>query len=323
MKHIIDFDTGCGTLSSVFDGVLDYTVSYNYGLNENNLTPYNLIHLNNFDIEDAPNIDVDLFIGTPHLGNEISKRGRANIDFSELNNCLNLISLKNPEVIILAVLKNGFIFLNDYSLNKQVCYTVDNYPTVDYIVYILSCLGYFVDRFIIDEANFGIPQHKEFVFYVGKKDEFSSLLKKINQYRVDELAKPIDFLRQFDVMDSVHVWNHDKNTRYESVCSLIQEGSNAKKTKEVSQCSGYYRLRSDVPCKPLRHDFYRVSSRGPSIHPTKNRPLTLLEGAYLSGIYGNIWEKNADKKIVADMISRAVAPSVARIVKKVVLENVV
>ena len=83
MKHIVDFDTGCGTLSSVFDGVLDYTVSYNYGLNENNIIPYNLIHLNNFTIEDAPNIDVNFFIGTPHLGNEISKRGQANIDFSE------------------------------------------------------------------------------------------------------------------------------------------------------------------------------------------------------------------------------------------------
>ena len=136
-------------------------------------------------------------------------------------------------------------------------------------------------------------------------------------------AKPIDFLKQFDKCNSIHIWNHDKDYQYADICSFIKQGSNAKKTKEISQVSGYYRMRPDVPCNPLHHDFYRVSSRGPSIHPIEDRPLTILEGAYLSGIYMNLWEQNVNKKIAGDMISRAMAPSVSWILKKVLLRNLV
>ena len=234
-----------------------------------------------------------------------------------------LISLNKPKTVLISILKNGFFSINDSNMNSEVYYTVDGYPTQDYIVSILSQCGYFVDRFIIDEANFGIPQHKEFVIYIAQQKEFEPLIKQINKHKENKVAKPIDFLKQFDKYTSVHIWNHDEDYQYSDVCSYIKQGSNAKKTKEISQISGYYRMKSDVPCNSLHHDFYRVSSRGPSIHPIKDRPLTILEGAYLSGIYMNLWEQNVDKKIAGDMIARAMAPTVSWMLKKVLLRNLV
>lgn len=323
MNWITDFDTGCGTFSSGFEDGRDYAVLYNYGLKRDNTVPYNNNHLKEFVPYDDDKQFSDFFICAPHLGNRISRRGRANFDIYELNHCLALISLNNPDTVLISILKNGFYSLNDPKLNSDVYYTVDGYPSQDFVVAILSQCGYYVDRFVVDEANFGIPQHKEFVVYVAQKKDFDPLIKQINKYRDNKLAKPIDFLKQFDKMNSIHIWNHIKDYQYNDICSKIKPGSNAKATKDISQVSGYYRMRPDVPCNSLHHDFYRVSSRGPSIHPVEDRPLTILEGAYLSGIYMNLWEQNVDKKIAGDMIARAMAPSLARKIKKVVVQNLV
>ena len=82
----------------------------------------------------------------------------------------------------------------------------------------------------------------------------------------------------------------------------------------MSQNSGYIRLDADKIAPSLSYDFYKVSSKGPSINPWYDRPLTIREGARLFGLTDDfIWSNNLHRKEVAMMIYESFYPKISEL----------
>ena len=274
MINIIGYDSGVGTIFHEFDKNSHFFVNKNTALTFRNEDIFTSHLSKGFKSDDEGDT---LYIGYPHIPNKISRRGAGNFDMSDINNCLIDISLNMYDNILLILPQKAIPFLQIYSEVKK---TVDDWPTNDYISVSLFNAGYNVDFFTIDESSFGIPQHKVFGFYFASKNDFKPLSNKISNYFSKKAVTIGDKLK--NITDDSILNNHFPDYSRRSICHEITPGSNAKKTSTLSQISGYIRLRENEVSKDLGVDFYKVSSRYPSIHPWYDRPLTIREGAYLS-----------------------------------------
>ena len=303
---IVDFDCGCGGFSKGFEDSNFFEVKYNGFLNEKNLFCYNNTHSGDFALKDTPPSDFDLAIFMPiYISFSSNKKSVKNF----LPQSFSFIKKTFPANIFFITNQNIFPSLKK---SPQVMKLSNNYPTNDIISCFLLDLGYYVYNFVIDGANFGLPQHHYYNIYWASRTIPENILIK-NLYGTNE--KPTKTVADFlsDIYDESYLSWHIPNYNSENICSEIKQGFGAKNTKTVSKNRGYVRLAWDKTAPSLSHDFYKTSSKSPSIHPLFNRPLTIREGARLFGLSDDfIWDNKLKNMDVALMIYNSFSPFISK-----------
>ncbi len=308
---VIDFDYGCGGFTCGLEDTKKFEVVKNFSLNDNNNYCYNKVHKNNFLQNDSFEDDFDLITFTPYLGQSFSFKGKNNFDMKELNNFLSFISLNKPENLVLITKRDSFPFLQ---ISENVCFiNGGSIPSKDIVSNLLDSIGYNVYNFIIDEAGFGLPQHVFYNIYWASLNDVDDLMINEGFGRFKQKYRtPQNLIGDLDDFSNVS-W-HKPNYSKKDVCSLIEPGSSAKNTPDVSQSHGYIRLLPDKVFSHLNYDFYTVSSNFPSINPWYDRPLTIREGARLYGLSDDFdWDSRLKNKVVASMICDSFYPIISRL----------
>lgn len=295
---VIDFDYGCGGFTKGLEDTKKFRVTKNFSLNSNNLYCYNKTHHNDFIIDDSLTDDFDLVVFSPDLKKPSSKQ--KTLDMTEINNILIFVSMKKPENLIIITKREVFPFLQ---VSDKVCMINDTpHPSKDIFANFLADIGYKVYNFIMDGAGFGLPQHIYYNIYWASTNDVGDLNLKEGFGRFKQPYRtPKNLIG--DLRDNSEISWHEPDYKKKNICSLIEPGSNAKKTSAVSVSQGYNRLENDKVFSHLGSDFYTVSSSFPSIHPYYDRPLTIREGARLFGLTDDFdWDNRLKNKVVASMI---------------------
>ena len=310
---IIDFDSGCGGFTKGLEDTKLFEVVYNGSINKKNSLCYNNTHINDFTELDIMPKDIDLVVFTPDLGDKLHGIGKKNFIQNQLNNFTALVSLYDFSNLIFLTSREAIPVLQ---LSNKVMKTSDNYPTKDIISCRLLDLGYNVFNFVLNGVGFGLPQYKFYNVYWASKviDESIYIKEGFGLYkRPYRVVK--HFIRDIDD-DSDLSWHEpDYKKRYE--CSFIKQGGSASKTENLTQKTGYFRLDENRLSNQLLYDFYNVSSKGPSINPWYDRPLTIREGARLHGLTDDFtWNTKLNKKEVATMIYNSFPPFISSLIGK-------
>lgn len=211
--------------------------------------------------------------------------------FLDLNDILH----ENRPYSIILLSKPGFIlkFRDSEAVNR-----VDDRPTTNSLARYLGDNGYFVYQNTFNQADFGVPQQKRVNLTIAFSDfpenahslsgEFLnhalcrnttvemavSDLECDNEYR-DICNKFQDFCRDLSPYHSLS-WQVPRRLR-SNVQAKLDNMDRPHRT-------GYHRLPHDSPAPLFYEDYMSVSSKGCSIHPYENRPLTVREACRLFGL---------------------------------------
>lgn len=307
---MIDFDHGCGGLTAGMERYGEFLVIDNVYLNPENELCYNNTHINPFWTEayvspdDYDILDIKVACFSPNMGGQIKRSGRKNIDLSELYNQMRWVNEFSPEVVIFSMQPAVLPHLNIFDKKDLEPYTVDGWPYFDMLLSYLHQINYRnVAQFTFNYTDFNIPIDKKVAFYIAWKNN-----RTINLYypNITHRRTPIDVLSNITQEDDK--W-HSPNFQYSHNCSFISPGSRASQTNELGINSGYIRLMGNKMAPNLLSNFYLPSSKGASIHPTEDRPLTIREGALLNGLdLPFTWDTKLSNKKVATMIVDSVSP---------------
>lgn len=311
MIKIIDYDHSVGLAHGLEDGK-NFVIKGNIALNDINFTAYNFNTLFDHKIGEVDYDDMDMFVACPDFGDKISRRGSSNFSLDDLNICLGIISLKIPDYILIAVPQSAITYLQ---IENRVTETYEGIPTNDLVIGKLKEMGYTSQFFIIDPVSYRLPQHKVTGFYfAAKNDLFKNPIKLPERVYDKEESSTWRWLKG---LDGLKLNFHDPDWSKKDICEKIRPGSNAKKTKDVSVTSGYIRLNPNMPAPNLGTEFYKVSASTPSIHPVYDRPLTLREGARLSGLLNEYtWDPKTKKSDVAKQIELSVSPIIGNKIRE-------
>lgn len=321
MINIVEYDSGFGSMTWI-GGIEDgknFLVQKNIALNSKNEHIYNnnhfLDHYLNMGEERPP---MDLFIASPFFGDKIQKRGLSNFETRELYECLAYISLHSPPYVLISVYGSAITSLQ---IDSKVTETYDGIPTNDIIIAEMDKIGYDVQNIILDTATYRLPQVKIIsLYYCWKKNDSVDPISVPGLCEPDEECYVGRWLRS---CRNIHPVYGKKDWSKKDICNKIKPGENAARTKDVSITKGYARLKPDSQCGNLGLDFYKVSSSGWCIHPYEDRPLTIEEGALLSGIpTEKIIGLNVSKKEAASMIFRSVSPMIGNKIKMGLLDSI-
>ena len=313
MIKVVDFDSGCGGFTSGLEYTGLYETVVNYKLNKNNSKCYNLVHKNRFSSVDFSE-NFDLLTYTFDLGTSLSKKGIGNFNSADIDNFLAFVDFKKPNCIIGITIDDAIPLLNT---EDDVQFFYNNTPTIDKIACNLISRKYNVQQYVFDGAGFGLPQHVFYNLYfaVKNKNPLFNLKERFGKYKVPYKV-PLDYLSSISD-DSALTW-HEVDYEKRDVCKYIEPGSNAGKTKEVSQKRGYKRINGNLILENrIDSKYYLVSSDSFSIHPIYDRPLTIREGALLYGLHnGYDWDDFVSKKDVAQMVCSSFYPKLASLIGK-------
>ena len=333
MYKILDFDHGLGGLSNGMEFFNDFEVIGAPWLNKKTSLCYNVNHKNLFEVGDYDlNCDYDIALFNPHFGDNFLRRGSSNFDFSEINWVMNFLKLSQPDYAIISTKPEVVQYLGDMMLPT---YTADNWPVYDYVCFGLKDF-YNIFQFVIDGADYGVPQHKKLNFYlcVHKEAHFTNLSFPAKNYSIkkgfvtiqdaigdieedDYSTYSSDFIN-FCRQDNPRLTWHKCKFNKQKQCSYIQEGGSAKTTKELTQQTGYIRPKYHKVCPNLDFEFYRLSSKKASLHPVMNRPFTIREGARLFGLPDTyVWNTELKNREVALMIYNAISPIFGRVIAEI------
>ena len=316
MIRIADYDHSIGGLAHGLEDGQNTLIVRNFAMSDENESNYrgHCLYLSESQERD----EFDMFIASPWFGDKIGRRGSGNFDLTDLHVCFDIISKHLPDYILIAVSQPAITYLQ---IEKTVTETYEGIPTNDLVIARLKEMGYTSQYFTIDPVSYRLPQHKITGFYFSaKKEIFDKPLKlPYTTYDKEESAS----WRWLQIMENKVMNFHDPDFSKKDVCALIAQGSNAKRSPGVSVTKGYQRLQADQPAPRLALDFYRVSSSGPSIHPIFDRPLTIREGALLSGIpetYG--WDPKMKKPVVAKQIIQSTSPIIGNKIRMGLLKAI-
>ena len=193
----------------------------------------------------------------------------------------------------------------------------------DEIIADLKSIGHKVDYKVLNSANYGAPQLRERVFFIG------------NRLGIDNIFPvpthtPENYLTVGETLKDVPALNHAPRLLSGVVLQrvkLIRPGQNwkslPKHLQTKSQHSGAYgRLDSNKPARTLTTRF-DTPPVGYVTHPTENRTLTVREGARIQGFpddfefYGPVMQQYKQVgNAVPVYFSRALSRSVTDMLKQ-------
>ena len=276
---------------------------------------------------------IDIVLGGPPCQSysTLGKRqmdDRANLFYEYLR----ILSILKPKLFIFENVK-GLISMNKGNLFKE-------------IIQLFFELGYIVDYKILNAAEYGVPQIRERLIIVGKKDNktfsfpkpthklFVSLRDAIGdlpsidsgengnnkEYKYEPDNDFLKFVRKSNII-SEHI-SPNNNFKLKEIMKTLKEGQSKDDLPEnIRPKSGYSNTYAKMwwhaPAPTITRNFATPSSSR-CIHPIDSRALTIREGARLQSFpddyifFGN----DGDKKLqignaVPPLLSIALAKSIS------------
>lgn len=343
---IFDYNPIFGTFSAGFETFSQNEVVEVVKLPKSAEYGYNKIHkqwfLTDFTPLDdfSPENDVDLAIFNPNFGSRLGRRGKNKFMLNDLESCLQFLRREGTDFAIFTMEATV-----PELLNRSKYYTRDAFGQVshDFLIRRLQKMGYDAYFFALDEAEYGIPMHRRFAFYVATPKNHGLRIPKglfnrngygnFNKYRtiadaIGDLGSmgewvPYDCEPQNAYQRRIRrgmekiTWHFNgrkiKDSQKETIGSIVQ-GANARTTKSVKQTKGYHRPKWHETPTSIDEIFYLPSSDGPSLHPLKDRPFTFREGMRIHGLPDTLsFDLKTPRREVAQMIHSSIAPAIGEI----------
>lgn len=343
--RILEYRPNFGTFSAGFENIGDNEVTEVVQLSKDAVYGYNRIHkqwfpsslesISTFRVEDS----VDLAIFNPSFGGKVGRKGRSNFFFYDFQDCLNFLGNNEPRFVVFQTEVDVIPYLNVGG------YVRDGFGQVsrDRLVEKLWGLGYKPYLVVLDEADYGVPLHRSFAFYVGTPLDFDFVLPGgfysasgrggYRRFRsvcdaIGDLGVMGDWVEYGVEAQNVFqlamrcdqrrvTWHHApkiKKSQKEKIAS-IRQGSNNDTPVARGRSKGYNRAKWDSICRCMDDQFYLTSSKqGDSIHPIENRPFSIREGCRIHGLPDNLsFDMKVPRKSLATMIHNSVAPVIGEI----------
>lgn len=344
---ILEYKPDFGTFSAGFESFSQNEVVETVKLDENSAYGYNRIHkqwapasLSSIATYE-PEKHVDLAIFHPEFGEKVSRKGRKNFFFYDFQSCLSFLENNRP---LYAIFKTEVDVIPH--VNNAPDYVRDGFGQLskDRIIYSLQQMGYKAYLVVLDEADYGIPIHRSFAFYVGVPEDVSFSMPKplftatgrgeYSRYRsvgeaigdlggmgdwVEYLTPALNSYQKWLRDDDVGrvTWHHPPNIKDSTKkrISCVKQGSNNETLKPFARSRGYNRAVWGDVCRAMDESFYLVLSRGgDSIHPIQNRPFTIREGCRIHGLPDRLsFDLSTSRKDLARKIHNSAAPAIGQI----------
>ncbi|WP_281518594.1 DNA cytosine methyltransferase [Thomasclavelia cocleata] len=285
--------------------------------------------------------DVDVIIGGPPC-QSYSLIGRRRYDDQArlYNEYYRMLSIIHPKMFLFENVK-GMISMRDESGNLIIDDLLEKFENID------NDFGYRVEYHIIDAANYGVPQHRERVFFIGIRDDLNIkwTMPQIceNQITLEEaisdfppvasgeeahhyILEPQNNFQRLMRGDSEYITCHfcalygDKiqtvinhvpqGEGREYINNLVSMGLLDKKYRLTSGYKNTYgRLYPDRPCPTITHNMSTPSGLR-CIHYIQNRALTPREGARIQ-TFPDWFQFRGNRSEIKTQIGNAVPPLLA------------
>ena len=343
---ILEYRPNFGTLSLGFENFSKNEVVDVVNLSKEAFYGYNRIHKQFFPTSFdpiatyQPKTKVDLAILNPEFGENVAGRGASNFFYYDFQSCLDFLENNHPEFAIFQT-ETDVVPL----INTAKEYVRDGFGQLskDRLIYSLQKMGYKAYLLVIDEANYGIPLHRSFAFYVAGPEDFDFRFPKAfynasGRGNFSKFRTVADAIGDLGVMgdwvpygtDAQNVfqrrlrneggkvtWHHPpkiKEATKEKI-SLVVQGSNNETPKASARSRGYNRAKWDSICRCMDARFYLLSSRnGDSLHPIQNRPFSFREGCRIHGLPDKLsFDLKTNRAQLGTMIHNSVAPAIGEL----------
>ena len=347
LLKIFEYQPNFGTFSAGFESFNENIVVEVVKLAKDAFYGYNRIHKQWFSSSMIPistyqpENSIDLAIFNPSFGENILKKGSSNFFFYDFQDCINFLDNNFPKFAIFQTEVDVIPHLNTAD-----SYVRDGFGQLskDKLILKLQDLGYKAHLVVLDEADYGIPLHRSFAFYVATPNNFNLVMPKplftatgrgsYAKYRtvadaisdlgpmgewVEYESEPKNSYQKALRNDKVQkvTWHHAQNIRSSTKkkISKVKQGSNNETSVPKSRSKGFNRAKWGSICRCMDSKFYISSSKqGDSIHPIANRPFTIREGCRIHGLPDKLsFDLSTPKKSLGTMIHNSVAPAIGEI----------
>lgn len=345
--NILEYKPDFGTLSAGFESFFKNEVVDVVKLDKNATYGYNRIHKqwfsNSFQPISAykPENQIDLAIFKPEFGDKVGRKGKSNFYFYDFQACLSFLEENLPDFAIFQTEVDVIPLVNN-----APDYVRDGFGQLskDRIIYLLQKMGYEAYLVVLDEADYGIPLHRSFAFYIATPKGFNLKMPKplftatgrgsYSKFRtikdaIGDLGRMGDWVeyrcrpqnsyqRRLRNEDAGKVtWHHPskiKDSTKEKI-HFIKQGSNNDTFIPSGRSKGYNRAKWDEVCRSMDAQFYLVSSKlGDSIHPIEDRPFSIREGCRIHGLPDRLsFDLKTPRKVLGQMIHNSAAPAIGEI----------
>jgi DNA (cytosine-5)-methyltransferase 1 len=282
----IDLFSGAGGMSlgldrSGFKNVFSIDIepsfceTYRANFPNHNLIQKNISTLTKTEIESLiKNIEVDVIIGGPPCQgfSMAGNIGRKFIDDSRnhlFKEFARVVEIVRPKYFVME--------------NVARLFTHNKGETKKEIIKIFKDLGYYVDCKIVNTADFGVPQFRNRVLFIGNRiSDFIKFPEK-NAEKYVSIKEAIDYLPRLKSGEKSNIPNHVAMNHSEQMLhkmSFVSDGGDRNEIPEnIRPKSGdvrkYVRYKSSEPSFCVTGDMRKV------FHYAQNRALTVRELATL------------------------------------------
>lgn len=317
-RKIIDLFSGCGGLTyGFYHNDFDIVESVEHW--QPALDTYNLNFHKNEQIKDItdPNVidqieakfknNIDIIIGGfPCQGYSMAGKRNPNDHRNQLYKyTIDIIDRVKPKLFVLENVKGILSFKES-----------DGNLVIDKIVNTLNQKGYYSQYVLLDASNFGVPQKRERVIFIGSsfnnKDKVDLVIERLKNTKFP-LKTVYDAIHDLENATESHDFNHIFTQHTPQMLERIKNTPEGK-----SVMNGY----SDA----FRRQYYNKPSTtvkenhgGVHVHPKLNRVMTPRELARLQSFPDDFIFKSTKSNILKQ-IGNAVSPKLSDEIAKIILE---
>ncbi len=255
--------------------------------------------------------EVDVVIGGPPCqGFSIAGNiGRKFIDdprnrlFKEF---VRVVSIVNPKYFVME--------------NVARLYTHNNHKTKEEIIEDFNKLGYEVKCTILNSADYGVPQIRKRVIFIGSRISNNILFPKVTHTKHKTVKEYLDDLPILNSGEESHILNHKAMNHTKQMLekmSFIKDGGDRKDIPiDLRPKSGdvrkYIKYNSNKPSITITGDMRKV------FHYSQNRALTVRELARLQ-TFPDSFEFKGSSISTQQQVGNAVPPLMAEAIAKSIL----
>ncbi|WP_322960890.1 DNA cytosine methyltransferase [Mycoplasmopsis cynos] len=317
-KKTIDLFSGCGGLSyGFFQNGFDIVESvehwqpaldtYNLNFNKNekikDITDPKVIK----SIEERFKNTIDLVIGGfPCQGYSMAGKRNPDDHRNQLYKyTIEVIERVNPRLFVLENVKGILSFKEN-----------DNELVINKIINMLLEKGYYSKYILIDASNFGVPQKRERVIFIGSsltnKDKVDAVIKRLMETRLP-IKTVYDAIYDLESIPESKEFNHifSKHTP-----EMVEKIKNTPEGKSVMKgySDAFRRQYYDKPSTTVKENH-----GGVHVHPKLNRVMTPRELARLQS-FPDDFIFASTKSNILKQIGNAVPPKLSSEIAKIIIE---
>ena len=344
---ILEYQPNFGTFSAGFESFSENEVVDVVKLTKDAFYGYNRIHKQWFSTSMMPistyqpKESIDLAIFNPRFGEKVSRKSASSFFFYDFQDCISFLDNNMPKFAIFTTEIDVIPHLN-----TAKDYVRDGFGQLskDILIAKLQNLGYKAHLVVLDEADYGIPLHRSFAFYVATPMDFDFRFPKplftatgrgaYAKYRtvqdaIGDLGNTGEWVPyKTEAQNSyqknlrnvkVHsvTWHHTQNIKdaTKKKIAKVKQGSNNETSVPKSRSKGFNRAKWGAVCRCMDEKFYLSSSRlGDSLHPIEDRPFTIREGCRLHGLPDSLsFDLKTSRSALGTMIHNSIAPAIGEI----------